>query len=96
MPGAARLGDSCGGHGRCWPPRKNVSGSPDTFINGLPAHRQYDTWLRHGRGRCRPHGGKLVGGSPAVLTNGLPQGRIGDSINCGSRLVTGSPDVIID
>jgi uncharacterized Zn-binding protein involved in type VI secretion len=96
MPGASRLSDSCGGHGRCWQPRRNIAGSPDTFTNGLPNHRQYDAWGRHGRGKCKSHGGSLAGGSPTVLTNGLPQGRIGDSVNCGSRVVTGSLDVIID
>ena len=43
MPAAVRLQDPCTGHG-CFGGRPNVQGSPDTFINGKPAHRQGDGW----------------------------------------------------
>ena len=46
MPSVARLGDSCTGHG-CWPPRSNVEGSPNVFVNGLPAHAVGHAWAIH-------------------------------------------------
>ena len=39
MPGVARKGDICTGHG-CWPSRSSIEGSPDVFVNGIPWHRQ--------------------------------------------------------
>lgn len=91
---ATRLGDMCSGHGS-WPPRQSTSGSPDVFINGKAAHRQNDTWANH----CNPthscHTGFLAAGSPSVFTNGKQQGRVGDPVNCGSFVTTGSPDVFI-
>lgn len=90
--GAARLRDMCTGHGP-YPPRPNCQGSPDVFINSLPAHRKTDSWLIHCHISC--HTGMLATGSPTVFTNGLAQGRIGDSVNCGSRVATGSPDTFV-
>ena len=46
MPGVARLGDSCTGHG-CWPSRSNVEGSPDVYVNGRPAHAVGHAWAVH-------------------------------------------------
>jgi len=46
MPGVARLGDIGTGHG-CFPPRANVQGSPDVYVNDLPVHRQSDAWGSH-------------------------------------------------
>lgn len=97
MPGAVRLGDSCSGHG-CWPSRSNVQGSPNVYINGLPAHRYTDQWASH----CctvEPypcHSGSAGSGSPNVLVNGLPQCRIGDNVNCGSTMVSGSSNVFVN
>ncbi len=94
MPQAARLGDIGSGHG-CWPPRQNVQGSGNVFINGIPAHRVGDAWATH----CCPnqgcHASVLAVGSGTVFTNGVPQGRIGDLVACGSRVVTGSSNVFI-
>lgn len=90
MPPTARLNDLCTGHG-CWPSRPNNQGSPDVFTNGLPNHRQTDSWSVH---CCPPpcHASTLCQGSPTVFTNGLQQGRIGDPVCCGSNIATGSPD----
>ncbi|OOF34600.1 PAAR domain-containing protein [Salinivibrio costicola] len=38
MPGAARLGDTAGGHG-CFPPTAVTSASAGVMINGKPAAR---------------------------------------------------------
>lgn len=90
--GAARLADICTGHPKA-APRPNTQGSPDTFINNRPAHRQSDAWGLHGR--KRKHTSVLADGSPSVFTNNLRQGRIGDPVACGSKVMTGSEDVFV-
>lgn len=91
---ATRKGDMGTGHGD-WPPRQSIEGSPDTFINGIPAHRQGDGWAIHCNPKHSCHKGMLASGSPSVFTNGKQQGRVGDPINCGSFVATGSPDTFI-
>jgi uncharacterized Zn-binding protein involved in type VI secretion len=89
MPAAARLGDPSTGHGPC-SPRPNDQGSPNVFINGLPAHRQGDHWVVH----CL-HDSVLATGSSTVFVNGKKAGRVGDSVACGDRVASGSPNVFI-
>lgn len=93
MPGVARLGDICTGHG-CWPPRANVAGSPNVLCNGLPVHRAGDAWGAH---TCpdipETHASVLAAGSASVYANGKQVGRIGDPVACGSSVATGSADV---
>lgn len=91
---AARLGDRCTGHG-CWPSRVSISGSPTVFINGKPAHRQGDAWAVHCCPKKGCHGSVLAAGSPVVYTDGRQQGRVGDPVACGSRVLTGSPNVFV-
>jgi uncharacterized Zn-binding protein involved in type VI secretion len=92
MPGAARLNDRCTGHG-CFPPRSNIEASTDVFTNDLGAHRQGDSWKHHS---CiLSHGGNLANGCPDVFINDKQAGRIGDRVNCGSHVQTGSTDVFI-
>lgn len=75
--------------------RSNIQGSPDVYINDLPAHRQGDAWDIHcSGGSC--HGGIAIGGSSTVIVNGQPLCRIGDSVDCGSTIVTGSSNVVVD
>lgn len=92
MPAITRLGDSCTGHG-AWPARQNIQGSPDVFINGIPAHRVGDSWATH----CNPvmscHVSVLAAGSGSVFVNGKALGRIGDPVACGSSVATGSGNV---
>lgn len=92
MPGIARLGDICTGHGN-WPARPSTSGSSNVFINGKPAHRQGDSWAVH----CNPdpscHSSVLAAGSSSVYVNGKPLGREGDPVACGSKVASGSPNV---
>lgn len=88
-----RLGDSCTGHGS-FPPRPSSSGSPNVFVNGIPAHRQGDAWSPHGSpSPSPPHGGSLAAGSSTVYCNGVQLGRIGDPVDCGSAVAQGSPNV---
>lgn len=91
MPPVARLGDICTGHG-CFPPRPNISGSPNVFANMIPVHRQGDAWAVH---CCPPpcHAGVLARGAPTVFANNRQVGRIGDPVSCGSLVATGSPNV---
>ena len=93
MPQVTRLGDTCTGHG-CFPPRKNVSASPNVFVNNKPVHRQGDAWAPHS---CKStHAGTLLSGSPTVFVNNKQVGRIGDPVNCGSTVMTGSSNVYAD
>lgn len=91
MPAVTRLGDNCTGHG-CWPPRPNVSASPNVYVNGVPVHRQGDAWAVH---CCGPscHAGELASGSSTVYINGKQCGRIGDPVDCGSSVAQGSSNV---
>ncbi|HJU70395.1 MAG TPA: PAAR domain-containing protein [Paucimonas sp.] len=94
MPSAARLADICTGHGS-YGSRPNISGSPDVFINNLPAHRTGDAWMTH-NGPRGPHGGVQATGSPTVFVNGRPLARVGDLVSCGSIVATGSGNVFCD
>ena len=96
MPAVTRQGDICTGH-ECFPPRASTAGSPNVFVNDTPAHRQTDGWAAH---TCThpeiPHGthaGTLAAGSGTVYCNGLQLGRIGDPVDCGSSVATGSGNV---
>lgn len=94
MPGAVRMGDMGSGHG-CFSPRPNTLGSPNVLTNKIPQHRQTDTWGVH---CCGPvcHSSVAAIGSPNVIVNGLPACRIGDAVACGSTMISGSPNVIIN
>lgn len=91
MPSVVRLGDTCTGHG-CFPPRANVAGSPNVFINGRGAHRVGDGWAVH---CCDDscHDSVQAIGSSSVFVNGRPLARIGDAIACGSAAAVGSNNV---
>ena len=96
MPPAARLADICTGH-ECWPPRANIEGSPNVFVNGRAWHRQGDGWAVH---CCTHHdcphgchGSALASGSSTVFVNGKEAGRIGDPVACGGTVATGSGNV---
>ncbi|PID66584.1 MAG: PaaR repeat-containing protein [Gammaproteobacteria bacterium] len=93
MAKVARQGDSCTGHG-CWPSRSSTSGSPNVFVNGLPAFRQGDSWAAH---TCpiipNTHGSSQAGGSNSVFVNGRPLARVGDAVACGGSIATGSSNV---
>ena len=91
---AHRKGDMGSGHG-AFPPRANVEGSPDVYVNGIAMHREGDAWAVH----CNPvpvcHGSTLGAGSSTVFINGKAAARIGDPVACGSVAVSGSSDVFI-
>ena len=69
-----------------------ISGSPDIFINGLPAARMGDLM----QGTCG-HFGTIITGALDTFQNGIPAARLGD-ITQGCVLVTlvsGSLDTLI-
>jgi len=90
MPAAVRLGDNSAGH--CFPPRPNLSGSGNVFINGIAAHRVGDSWAVHSCGNSA-HGGAQSQGSPNIFVNGQALARVGDQISCGDICAQGSANV---
>jgi uncharacterized Zn-binding protein involved in type VI secretion len=94
MPKAARVSDIGSGHG-CFPATNIVAGSPNVFIENLPAARVGDPLAAHGCATCTPHGRGVASGSSTVFINGLAAARVGDSINCGGVISTGSGTVFI-
>tara|TARA_B100000941_G_C28499792_1_gene553333 strand:- start:2230 stop:2520 length:291 start_codon:yes stop_codon:yes gene_type:complete len=92
MPAVTRKGDNCTGHG-CFPPRSNIAGSSNVFVNNIAVHRQGDGWSVH---CCPPpvcHGSVLKSGSSTVYINGKQCGRVGDPVACGSAVASGSGNV---
>lgn len=82
----ARLADLCTGHG-CYPPRPNIEGSPNVFVNSRPHHRLGDGWSVHCcTGGC--HDSVTCGGSSTVFINSLPAARVGDPVCCTSNIMT--------
>lgn len=84
-------GSMCTGHGQ-YPPRANSSWSPNVFVGGKNIHRQGDSWEEH----CSPtdcHSGVTVEASSTVFCNGKRVARVGDSINCGSKIATGVDNI---
>lgn len=95
MPGAARLGDFCTGHDG-WFSRPNISASNDVFVNDIGSHRVTDMWPVHTRMGKQPHESLTLVGSPDVYVNDLPKARIGDLLDCGSLILDGSSDVLVN
>jgi len=94
MPAVTRKGDSCTGHGP-FPPRVSTNGSGDVFANGVPVHRQGDGWAAHCMSGPVCHGGSLAAGSSSVSANDQQLGRIGDPVDCGSAVASGSGNVFV-
>jgi uncharacterized Zn-binding protein involved in type VI secretion len=95
MPGLCRITDLCTGHD-FFAPRSPVVGSPDVLCNGVSVVRVGDPWQIHVR-TVLPfdfHGASGLIGSSTVLCNGLGLMREGDFLDCESRVLTSSPDVI--
>lgn len=94
MPGSVRFEDICTGH-PCWSPRPNDQGSNNVLVNSRGMHRVGDHWIIH----CcddECHDGLAQNGSPNVICNGVPACRIGDPVDCGSDMKTGSSNVILN
>jgi uncharacterized Zn-binding protein involved in type VI secretion len=90
MPGIARLGDICTGHGG-WPPRPIVSASPKVRVDGIPVARVGDSLASHTNPAIpETHAGTISSGNSKVRADGIPIARIGDSVSCGGAVASGS------
>lgn len=72
-----------------------INGSPNVFINNLPALRVNDTGIH--AACCGPNRWTAAGGTPRVLINRLPAHRKSDQTrHCGGsgQLIEGSPNVL--
>ncbi|PWB29087.1 type IV secretion protein Rhs, partial [Pseudomonas sp. SDI] len=70
-----------------------AGGSPNVFINGLPA-----AYATASPGLCDKHPSPpplIAEGSGKVFINGQPAARNGDRLTCGGRVNSGSPNVFI-
>lgn len=95
MPAASRKGDICVGHG-CFPPTPATAGSPNVYLDKIPALRKGDAVAPHGCSNCPPHGRAVSAGSPSVFVNGKPLARVGDGVDCGGSVSAGSGTVTAD
>lgn len=66
-----------------------LEGSPDVFINGLPAARVGDQL------KCDGSPDTIVEGEPSILIDGRPIARMRDHTAHGGIIIGGSGDVII-
>lgn len=66
-----------------------IQGSPNVFINNLPAARVGDVAF------CNGPPDTIMEGSPTVFINGRPAARMGDKTIHGGLIVGGSPNVFI-
>ncbi|MDW6004548.1 type VI secretion system PAAR protein [Vibrio mangrovi] len=90
---AAKLGDLGTAHDG-FPPTPIITGSPDVFIDSMPAARVSDQLTMHSKPMNPPHPRKITEGVSTVLVNGLPIAINGSSINCGG-VVVGTGSVIV-
>ena len=95
MPGATRIGDFCSGHDG-WHSRPCITGSSDVFVNDIGSHRVGDLWDIHTRNGKDPHDALTLDGSPDVFVNDQLKARIGDAVDCGSIILEGSSDVLVN
>lgn len=74
-------------------------GSPNVFINGLPAARLTDTTAEWTIPSCTTGIGTVISGSSTVFINGLPAARKGDAIkphtDVNGKITSGSSNVYI-
>ena len=90
---AARLADMSTSDPCKAPPRPNVQGSGNVFMDGMPAHIMTNAWAPHACPASPPHGAATVQGSGSVFINGLPAARLSGKISCGSIVAQGSGSV---
>ncbi|MEX0731103.1 MAG: PAAR domain-containing protein [Aquisalimonadaceae bacterium] len=91
---AARFGD-IGSQHKGYVPTPVMMGSTNVVCNGLMAARDRDPLVPHIRPKSPPHPRAVKGSASTVKVNGKKWARLGDAVNCGGKIVTGSPDVFI-
>ena len=93
MPGVTRLNDFCTGHDAC-PPRPQITGSENVFVNGRPCGRLNDLYASHSCAAHVPHNDYECEGAKTVYVNGRPAERIGDAVAIGGTVRDGSDNVV--
>ncbi|MFL9594091.1 type VI secretion system PAAR protein [Aeromonas schubertii] len=90
---AAKIGDIGTDHDG-FHPTAITDGSPDVFIDGIPAARVGDPLAPHDKPNNPPHPRKIASGSSTVLVNGKPLAITGGSVDCGGVII-GSGTVVV-
>jgi len=75
-------------------PTPIIAGSPDVFIDGIPAARVGDPLAPHDKPNHPPHPRKIASGSSTVFVNGKPLAITGGAVDCGGVII-GSGTVIV-
>lgn len=86
MGNAAKVGDIGTDHDG-FPPTKIISGSPDVFIDGLPAARVGDPLEAHDKPKHPKHPRAIAAGSATVFVNGQPLAFTGKGVSCGGVII---------
>lgn len=90
---AAKVGDIGTDHDG-FHPTAITAGSPDIFIDGIPAARVGDPLAPHDKPNNPPHPRKIASGSSTVFINGMPAALTGGAVDCGGVII-GSGTVVI-
>lgn len=90
---AAKIGDIGTDHDG-FHPTAITAGSPDVFIDGIPAARVGDPLAPHDKPNNPPHPRTIASGSSTVFVNGKPLAITGGAVDCGG-VVIGSGTVIV-
>lgn len=90
---AAKVGDIGTDHDG-FHPTAIIAGSPDVFIDGIPAARVGDPLAPHDKPNNPPHPRSIASGSSTVFVNGKPLAITGGAVDCGGVII-GSGTVIV-
>ena len=90
---AAKIGDIGTDHDG-FHPTAITAGSPDVFIDGIPAARVGDPLAPHDKPNNPPHPRSIASGSSTVFVNGKPLAITGGAVDCGGVII-GSGTVIV-
>lgn len=90
---AAKIGDIGTDHDG-FHPTVITAGSPDVFIDGMPAARVGDPLAPHDKPNNPPHPRTIASGSSTVFVNGKPLAITGGAVDCGGVII-GSGTVIV-
>lgn len=90
---AAKVGNIGTDHDGFYP-TPITAGSPDVFIDGIPAARVDDPLAPHDKPNHPPHPRKIASGSSTVLVNGKPLAMTGSAVDCGGVII-GAGTVIV-
>lgn len=90
---AAKIGDIGTDHDG-FHPTAITAGSPDVFIDGIPAARVGDPLAPHDKPNNPPHPRTIASGSSTVFVNGKPLAITGGAVDCGGVII-GSGTVIV-